>query len=189
MGKHHRSWGSMTGAARCKATERHLVQDQHDAVLIAQLAHSLEEAGRGREEAALPHDGLHNDGCRLLWPHLLGQEWAWQAEKGEDSMRSCVRFLAQDIGCDSNVGTRFCSWCPAATRLMVWRITCRTPSGRFALDQVCGGDKSHHGSQNDRMLPMPDKHRLIPLSAGRRTGNAPSHHVHPSACPYYSPAA
>ena len=42
-------------------------------MLITDLPQIQDEAGMGREEAALSHDGLHNDCSGLRWRALLLQ--------------------------------------------------------------------------------------------------------------------
>jgi len=45
---------------------RYLVDDEQDAVLVAQLAEELQEPRRRRDEAALAQDRLHDDCSRVL---------------------------------------------------------------------------------------------------------------------------
>ena len=44
------------------AQPAHLINDEQDAMLVADFAQRGDEAGRRREEAALAHDGLDDDG-------------------------------------------------------------------------------------------------------------------------------
>ena len=45
--------------------EGHLIDNEHNSMLVTDLAQGGQEAGGRREEAALAHDGLHNDGRSL----------------------------------------------------------------------------------------------------------------------------
>ncbi len=49
-----------------KLYKPHLIEDEEDAVLVADLAQRRQEARGWREEAALSHDRFHNDGSRVL---------------------------------------------------------------------------------------------------------------------------
>lgn len=68
-----RACGSRGAAATPGAhPPTHLVKDQQHAVPVAQLAQAGEEAGGRGEEAALPQDGLDDDGRRLLQRRASG---------------------------------------------------------------------------------------------------------------------
>ena len=48
------------------APPAHLVEDEQHLVLVADAAQGVQEAGGWGQEAALPHDWLHDDRRRLL---------------------------------------------------------------------------------------------------------------------------
>ena len=52
----------------------HLINDEQDAVLIADLAQRRQETGRRDKDTALAHDGLDDDGGRVGGRALLLQD-------------------------------------------------------------------------------------------------------------------
>ncbi len=71
--------------ARGSRMGAHLVNDHEDAVLVAQLADGGQVAGRGRQEAALPHDGLDDHRRCLPRRHGRGVRLTGRAATGNAS--------------------------------------------------------------------------------------------------------
>lgn len=89
----------------------HLVNDHEDAVLVAQLADGGQVAGRGRQEAALPHDGLDDHRRRLPRRHGRGVRLTGRAATGNASAANRAwphRGQAMGLGggCDASPGSR-----------------------------------------------------------------------------------
>lgn len=77
MGSSRKPWRPQAPAPGFRTAPKtrpvpHLVCDQHDAVFVCQLPQRLHEAGRGRQEAALPQHRLKDDGGDVRRVHLGG---------------------------------------------------------------------------------------------------------------------
>lgn len=75
-----------------------LIQDEQQAVLVAELAQARQERGWWRQEAALAQDGLHDDRGRLAGRRLLLEQPLHGLQRAVAAAARAVRVVWRDVG-------------------------------------------------------------------------------------------